>query len=175
MYPARGKMLFPQHWRPACNGVLIIWWRIHFKALLNFLKVHFLVTFTPYDDDHILWYEDHVMRYDEDNISSFVSPSSIIDYHWLSLIINDYHRLSLIIIDCHWLSLIITEYTWLSLIIIEYYRLSLIISDYLTILKRWVTDSLTTWNQEMLAHLKKPCTFTSAQLMKSRAVSFRYF
>ena len=20
-YPARGKMLFPQHWRPACNGV----------------------------------------------------------------------------------------------------------------------------------------------------------
>ena len=22
MYPARGKMVFPQHWRPACNGVL---------------------------------------------------------------------------------------------------------------------------------------------------------
>ena len=21
LYPARGKMLFPQHWRPACNGV----------------------------------------------------------------------------------------------------------------------------------------------------------
>ena len=21
LYPARGKMVFPQHWRPACNGV----------------------------------------------------------------------------------------------------------------------------------------------------------
>ena len=55
-------------------------------------------------------------------------------YHWLSFIIIDYHLLSLIIIDYHWLSLIIIQYT--------------------ENLIRWLTHSVTTWNQEMLAHLK---------------------
>ena len=68
--------------------------------------------------------------------------SIIIDYHWLSMIIIDHHWLSLVIIDCHWLSWITIDYHWFSLIIwkSELYQL--------------LTDSLTTWNQEMLVHLK---------------------
>ena len=47
----------------------------------------------------------------------YMNPS-LIDNHWLSLIIIDNHWLSLIIIDYHWLSLIIIDYHWLSLIIL---------------------------------------------------------
>ena len=65
--------------------------------------------------------------------------------HWLSLIITDYHWLSLIIIDYHWLSLIIIGHHWLSLIVWK--------SENITYP---LTGLLTTWNQEMLAHLKKP-------------------
>ena len=59
-----------------------------------------------------------------------------IDYHWLSLIIIDYHWLSLTIIDFH----------WLSLIIIDYLKIWKAVSS-------WLTELVTTRNQEMLAHL----------------------
>ena len=50
----------------------------------------------------------------------------------------------LIFIDYHWLSLITNGYHWLSLTII----------DYLKTVNCWLTDSVTTWNQEMLVRLK---------------------
>ena len=78
-------------------------------------------------------------------ISHQITLWDIIDFNWLSLIINNYHWSSLIIIDHHWLSLIIIDYHWLSLIILDYVWKSE---------KRWMTDLMTTWNQEMLAHLE---------------------
>ena len=46
------------------------------------------------------------------------------------------------------------DYHWVALIIIFYHWLSLIIIDYMKIWKRWLTHLVTTWNQEMLTHLK---------------------
>ena len=59
---------------------------------------------------------------------------------------------SLIFIDFHWLSLIIIEYHWLSLIILINYIWK---SKKYQLLTDWLTHSRTTWNQEMLAHLKR--------------------
>ena len=55
-------------------------------------------------------------------------------------------------LDYHWLSLAIIDYHWLSLIIIDYHCLSLFICKSEN--GKLLTDSLTTWKQEMLAHLK---------------------
>ena len=86
----------------------------------------------------------------------------IIAYHWfhwlslVSLIIIDYHWLSLVLIAYHWLSMVIIGYHWLSSIIIGFHWLSWIFKDYLKIQKgESLTDSLTDWNQEVQAYLKK--------------------
>ena len=91
-----------------------------------------------------------------------LSSLVIIAYHWfhwlslVSLIIIDYHWLSLVLIAYHWLSMVIIGYHWLSSIIIGFHWLSWIFKDYLKIQKgESLTDSLTDWNQEVQAYLKK--------------------
>ena len=89
----------------------------------------------------------------------------IIYYHWLLLIIIDCHGLSLIIVDYHWIYLITIDFHWLSFIIIHiiidiidyYHWLSSIMNNHYWLfeyLERWIAHWLTTWNQEVLAHLK---------------------
>ena len=56
--------------------------------------------------------------------------------------------------EIDWLSMIIIDYHWLSMIIIDYHRLSEKGESL-----HWLTHSLTTWNQEMLAHLKIKAKF----------------
>ena len=75
---------------------------------------------------HHFYHLYHLYHLYHRNISTTDFVIIIIDYHWLSLTIHDYHWLLLII----WKS----EKRWIT---------------------DWLTQLLTTWNQEMLTHLKK--------------------